>query len=165
MRQDGRTVLVLTDDSRDRETALGEACLDEALTGLDHEELAARIGVLLRHGFQTDGPRVAAGLMVVDLSAHRLIWKGRSVPASPLLLRLAAYLASHAGEMVPTQVLLEQVWGQPWADARKAHQAILRLRRLLGEPADSPFLVGRQRHGYCLLPGDDRAAQRRLAGL
>jgi DNA-binding SARP family transcriptional activator len=32
------------------------------------------------------------------------------------------------------------------------HQAVWRLRRLIGESADSSFLVGKQRHGYALFP-------------
>ncbi|MGH2693320.1 MAG: response regulator transcription factor [Actinomycetota bacterium] len=152
LRHEGRVVVVLTDDARDREAALQEACLDDALSRLDPEDLARRISVLLRQGLEADGPRVAAGPMVVDLASDRVIWKGRPVPASRLLLRLAAYLTSHAGEVIPTRVLLEQVWGEPWADGSKVHQAMMRLRRLIGEPADSDVLVGRQRHGYCLLP-------------
>jgi DNA-binding response OmpR family regulator len=151
LRQEGRAVLVLTDDPAARASALEAECLDEGLSGLDPDALAMRVGVLLRRGWQSDAARVAAGPLVVDLSSNRLIWGGRQLQASPLLLRLAAYLASHAGQMVPTSVLLEVVWGEPWADPSKVHQAVLRLRRLLGEPADSPFLVGRQRHGYCLL--------------
>jgi DNA-binding winged helix-turn-helix (wHTH) protein len=49
-------------------------------------------------------------------------------------------------------VLLEDVWGEPWADANKVHQAVYRLRRRLGEAPDSLFLVAKRGHGYGLFP-------------
>jgi DNA-binding response OmpR family regulator len=164
-RQEGRAVVVLTDGPDAREAALEAECLDEDVSELDPEALAQRVGVLLRRGWRSDAARVAAGHLIVDLSSNRLIWGGRQLRTSRLLVLLAAYLAAHPGQVVPTRVLLEQVWGEPWADPNKVHQAMLRLRRLLGEPADSPFLVGRQRHGYCLLPDAVPAPRRRLSGL
>ena len=151
-REKGRAVVALTDDPAARTMALESGCLDQPLTGLDVDALALRVEILLGRGWVSEAGRVAAGPLVVDLSAHSLLWRGRSIAASQLLLRLAAYLAAHAGQVVPTKVLLEEVWGEPWADPNKAHQAVWRLRRLLGEPASSAFLVGRQRHGYALLP-------------
>lgn len=163
LRQDGRTVLVLTGDPDARVAALETGCLDEGLSELDPEALALRAGVLLGRTWGSDGPRVAAGPLVVDLSAGCLIWRGRRIQTPRLLLRLAAYLAAHAGEVVPTEVLLEEVWAQPWANPNKVHQAILRLRRLLGEPAASSFLVGRQRHGYVILPDATPIRTRRVS--
>jgi DNA-binding response OmpR family regulator len=164
LRPEGRTMVVLTDDPRARDSALEEGCLPEGLSDHDPEELARHIGVLLRHRIETEASRVAAGPLVVDLAAKRLVWDGRRLQASPLLLRLAAYLAARAGQVVPTRVLLEQIWGEPWADTSKVHQAMLRLRRIIGEPSDSPHLVGRQRHGYCFVP-ESYPVARRLAGL
>jgi DNA-binding response OmpR family regulator len=152
LRRDGRAVIVLTDDPQARVAALEAGCLDEEMSGLDPAALALRVGVLLGRGWASESVPVAAGPLVVDLSRHHLVWGGRRMEASWLLLRLAAYLAAHSGQIVPTKVLLEEVWGEPWASPNKVHQAVWRLRHLLGEPANSSFLVGRQRHGYALLP-------------
>lgn len=151
-RQKGRPVLALTDDKDVREAALDEGCLDSPLTGLDPDALAQRAEILLGRGWVIEAGRIAAGPLVVDLSGGELHWRGQLIPITPLLLRLAAYLAAHAGQIVPSNVLLEEVWGEPWADPNKVHQALWRLRRLLGEPANSSFLVGRQRHGYAFMP-------------
>jgi DNA-binding response OmpR family regulator len=56
------------------------------------------------------------------------------------------------GRLTPARALLEDVWGEPWADPNKVHQAMYRLRRSLGVPANSPFLVARRGHGYGLFP-------------
>jgi two-component system KDP operon response regulator KdpE len=151
-RQEGRQVLTLTGDPSSRAAALEAGCLDAPLNGLDPDELAAGVGILLGRGRVREAGRITAVPLVVDLSGDHLLWRGRRIDASKLLLRLAAYLAVHAGRVVSTKVLLEEVWGEPWADPNKVHQAIWRLRRLLAEPADSVFLVGRQRHGYAILP-------------
>lgn len=152
LRREGRAVIVLTDDPQARRAALEAGCLDEEMLGLDPEALALRVGVLLGRGWTSESVPVAAGPLIVDLPRHHLVWGGRRMEASSLLLRLAAYLAAHSGQIVPTKVLLEEVWGEPWANPNKVHQAVWRLRHLLGESASSSFLVGRQRHGYALLP-------------
>jgi DNA-binding response OmpR family regulator len=151
-RQKGRAVVALVEGSDSRTKALEAGCLDVQLSGLEAEELAHRVETLVGHGWASGAVQVESGPLVVDLSTDTLIWCGRRIAASQLLLRLAAYLAAHAGRVVPTKVLLEEVWGEPWANPNKVHQAIWRLRRLLGEPADSVLLVGRQRHGYALVP-------------
>jgi DNA-binding response OmpR family regulator len=148
----GRPVLVLTDDPKARTAALEGGCLDAPLFGLDVEALVLRIEILLGRGWVSETGRITAGPLVVDLSEHHLVWRGRRIACSQLLLRFAAYLAAHPGRIVPTRVLLEEVWGEPWADLNKVHQAVWRLRRLIGEAADSSFLVGKQRHGYALFP-------------
>ena len=153
-RRKRRAVVALVDCQDSRARALEAGCFDVPISGLEAAALARRVETLLGRGWASDADRIESGPMVVDLSTHTLVWKGRRVAASELMLRLTAYLAAHAGRVVPTKVLLEEVWGEPWADPSKVHQAVWRLRRLLGEPADSPFLVGRQGHGYAILPED-----------
>lgn len=166
LRKRGQAVLALSDDSQARAWALEAGCLDASSPGLEADELALKVSALLgrRRGIRAD--RIEAGPLMVDLSTRRLAWRGREISASPLLLELAAYLATHAGRIVPTRVLLEEVWGEPWADPNKVHQAIWRLRRRLGERTYSALLVGRQGHGYgLLLDAPPISARRRAAGL
>lgn len=166
LRKDGRAVLALSDDPQARAWALEAGCLEASWSALEADELALKVSALLGRGRGHRPSRIAAGPLVVDLSTRRLAWRGREISASPLLLELAAYLATHAGRIVPTRVLLEEVWGEPWADPNKVHQAIWRLRQRLGEPTDSAFLVGKQGHGYGLLPDAPTfSARRRAAGL
>jgi DNA-binding winged helix-turn-helix (wHTH) protein len=108
---------------------------------------------------------ISAGPLTVDLSARRLVWNGDEVSVSPLLLALTAYLAARAGRLTPARTLLEDVWGEPWADLNKVHQAVYRLRHRLGEPGNSAFLIAKRGHGYGLFPEtiESPSVDRRLA--
>ena len=94
---------------------------------------------------------LVAGPLQVDLAARRLVFDGREVSVSPLLLNLAAHLAARAGSFVPASVLLEEVWAEPWADHGKVQLAILRLRRKLPVTASS-FIASQRGHGYGIFP-------------
>jgi DNA-binding response OmpR family regulator len=148
LRRGGRLVVVRTDDQDERVWALESGCLDAFPHSVGPEETAAKMARSVRsHRIHPPG-RVMAGPLTVDLSARRLLWKEKQVAVSPLLLDLAAYLAARAGQLTPVRVLLEDVWGEPWADPSKVHQAIHRLRGYLRERGGSHFLVGQRGHGY-----------------
>lgn len=155
-RAEGRRLVALNDDDRERLRALEAGCLDALPHSLEPEELALKVARLARSDHVHPGGTVVAGPLTVDLSARQLVWKDQQVSVSPLMLSLAGYLAARAGQLTPARVLLQDVWGEPWADPNKVHQAMYRLRRRLGEPADSPFLVARRGHGYGLFPDASR---------
>jgi DNA-binding response OmpR family regulator len=151
-RGEGRLMVALNDDDAERVRALEAGCVDALPHSLEPDELALKVTRLARsHRVQTGGT-VVAGPLSVDLSACQLVWWGEQLNVSPLLLGLAAYLATQAGQLTSARTLLEDVWGEPWADPNKVHQAMYRLRRRLGEPADSPFFVAKRGHGYGLFP-------------
>ncbi|HEV8663678.1 MAG TPA: winged helix-turn-helix domain-containing protein [Candidatus Methylomirabilis sp.] len=158
-RREGRAVVALSPDSRIRTWALEAGCLDAPDPALDPHELALKAAVLVREGLRARG-RVLAGPLMVDLSERCLLWRGRKLRTTPLLVDLAAYLAARAGEIVPVPTLLEQVWGEPWASAERVHHAVWRLRGLLGEGRHSAFLVGRRGHGYGVFPESPRLTRR-----
>jgi len=151
-RAEGLRVVALNDDARERVRALEAGCLDALPHSLEPEEVALKVSRLGRSGRLHAVGIVAAGPLTVDLSARRLVWNGEELNVSPLLLSLAAYLAARAGRLTPARTLLEDVWGEPWADPNKVHQALYRLRRRLGESTDSQFLVAKRGHGYGLFP-------------
>jgi len=151
-RGEGRLLVALHDDVGERVRALEAGCLDALPRSLEPDELALKVTRLARSDHVQPGGAVVAGLLTVDLSACRLVWKDEQLSVSPLLLALAAYLAAREGRLTPARTLLEDVWGEPWADPNKVHQAMYRLRRRLGEPTDSPFLVAKRGHGYGLFP-------------
>ena len=151
-RGEGRLLVALNDDVGERVRALEAGCLDALPHSLEPDELALKVTRLARSDHVQAGGTVVAGPLTVDLSACRLVWKDEQLSVSPLLLALAAYLAARAGQLTPARTLLEDVWGEPWADPNKVHQAMYRLRRRLGEPTDSPFLVAKRGHGYGLFP-------------
>jgi DNA-binding response OmpR family regulator len=151
-RSEGRLLIALNDDDIERVRALEAGCVDALPGSLEPDELALKVTRLARSRDLQAAGIVVASPLTVDLSTRRLLWMDEEVSVSPLLLSLAAYLASRAGRLTPARVLLQDVWGEPWADPNKVHQAMYRLRRRLGEPADSPFFVVRRGHGYGLFP-------------
>jgi DNA-binding response OmpR family regulator len=151
-RGDGRLLVALNDDPRERLQALEAGCLDALPHSLEPDELALKVARMTQsQRFQSRGT-VVAGPLAVDLSARRIVWKDEELAVSPLLLSLAAYLAARAAQLTPARTLLQDVWGEPWADPNKVHQAMYRLRRRLGEPTDSRFLVAKRGHGYGVFP-------------
>ena len=145
-------MVALNDDVGERVRALEAGCLDALPRSLEPDELALKVTRLALSDHAQAVGTVVAGPLTVDVSACRLIWKDEQLGVSPLLLALAAYLAARAGQLTPARTLLEDVWGEPWADLNKVHQAMYRFRRRIGEPADSPFLVAKRGHGYGLFP-------------
>jgi len=151
-RGEGRLLIALNDDGGERIRALDAGCVDALPKSLEPHELALKVTRLARSEDLRLGGSMVAGPLTVDLSAGRLLWREEEIIVSPLLLALAGYLASRPGRLTPARVLLEDVWGEPWADPNKVHQAMYRLRRRLGEAADSQVFVARRGHGYGLFP-------------
>ena len=151
-RGEGRLLIALNDDDGERVRALDAGCVDALPKSLEPDELALKVTRLTRsEGLRASGT-IAAGPLTVDLSACRLGWRNQEIGVSPLVLALAGYLASRPGKLTPARELLADVWGEPWADPNKVHQAMYRLRRSLRVPANSPFVVARRGHGYGLFP-------------
>ena len=151
-RGEGRLLIALNDDDSERVRALEAGCVDALPRSLEPDELALKVTRLARSEDLQPGGSIVAGPLTVDLSASCLVWEGEEVRVSPLLLTLAGYLASRAGRLTPARVLLEDVWGEPWASPNRVHQAMYRLRKRLGERATSRLLVARRGHGYGILP-------------
>lgn len=151
-RGEGRLLVALNDDDSERVRALEAGCVDALPKSLEPDELALKVTRLARsEGLRASGT-IVAGPLTVDLSACHLLWWDQELRVSPLLLALAGYLASRPGQLTQARALLADVWGEPWADPNKVHQAMYRLRRRLGEPADSRFLVAKRSHGYGFFP-------------
>jgi len=165
-RAQGRLLVALNDDADQRLRALESGCLDALPQSLEPDELAVKVARLARSDQVQRHGTLVAGPLTVDLSACRLVWKDEELTVSPLLLGLAAYLAERGGRLTPARTLLQDVWGEPWANPNKVHQAVYRLRRRLGEPTESHFLVAKRGHGYGLFPqaAGFALARRRAAG-
>jgi len=151
-RAEGRLLVALNDDADQRLRALEAGCVDALPRSLEPDELAVKVARLARSDHLRQDGTVTAGPLTVDLSSCRLLWKGSELTVSPLLLDLAAYLAAREGRLTPARTLLHDVWGEPWAHPNRVHQAVHRLRRRLGEPPGSSFLVAKRGHGYGVFP-------------
>ncbi|WP_260923255.1 response regulator transcription factor [Novosphingobium sp. 9] len=75
-------------------------------------ELLARIEVLARRGSSVNEPamQMRVGELEIDLAAHTVTRRGRTIALTLRELRIVAYLARNAGRVVTRSMLLENVW-------------------------------------------------------
>lgn len=152
LRRQDREVIALSDDASARQGALAAGCIEAHHRSDSAEEIGMHIASLVRARDVKRVGRILAGPLEVDLAGGKLIFDGEEIALSSLLLNLAAHLAARAGRFVPTSVLLEEVWGEPWADHAKVQLAIFRLRSKLQLDAQSQFLASSRGHGYGVFP-------------
>jgi DNA-binding response OmpR family regulator len=118
--------------------------------------LAARIDAVLRRGGVARGADDPADFRSGALSiwfTRRLVRVG-AVPIrlTPLEYRLLYHLVLKAGEVVPAQVLLDQVWGDQYGATTKYLKVFIhRLRSKLGRGPDLPSIETERRMGYRLV--------------
>lgn len=106
-------VLTARDQDAQKVAALDSGADDYLTKPFSTTELLARIRVALRHAARSeaDAPVFESGNLKVDLSAHKVLMRGKEVHLTPIEYKLLATLVRHAGKVVPHQYLLEQVWG------------------------------------------------------
>src|SRR5215468_4472394 len=67
-------------------------------------------------------------------------------------MRLLLYLAAHAGRVVDVQHLLDEVWPNVVVTQSSVYQAVLQLRRILGDDTEHPsYIENVPRRGYRLI--------------
>ncbi len=152
-------ILFLTAKSRPTDAAQAlDAGGDDFLTKpFEVVELPARIRALLRRA--PGGPLDAEAeyLVVGDLRLHttrpELYVGDRQVTLTAMEHRLLHYLMLHAGQPIPTEQLLETVWGYPTGtgNPKLVHVHILNLRGKIEREVDDPAYIRNVRgRGYLI---------------
>ena len=108
-----------------------------------HQELVARIGVLLRRAHDEREPETeyADPRLQIDIRSRSVTADGIDVTLTPGEFRLLLALVQHVGEILSPDQLLEQAWDDPTTtNTSRVKFTVLRLRRKLGwdDPATSP---------------------------
>ena len=98
------------------------------------DELVARVSVHLRRGGDsTDGSRLRAGALLLDLARRQAQVEDRVVDLSDREFRLLYHLVSHPGEVVSRERLLSEVWGYSFdPGSNVVDVCVRRLRKKLG---------------------------------
>ena len=98
------------------------------------DELIARVRVhLRRHGDSTDGSRIRAGAVQLDLARRQAQVEDRLVDLSDREFRLLYHLVCHPGEVVSRERLLSEVWGYSFdPGSNVVDVCVRRLRKKLG---------------------------------
>ena len=109
-------------------------------------ELVVRLQALLR---RTNSPsslayrNLAFGQLTLDLEAHRVSYRERSIPVSPLEFRLLKYLMQNAGVVLSKEDLLRNVWGymSTGADMNMIEATVRRLRKKVESDPSQPRYI------------------------
>lgn len=115
-------------------------------------ELTARIGAVLARVTRAVAPAhsLTSGDLTIDFDERRVTVSGRTVLLTPTEYRLLETLARHPNRTLPTETLLEQVWGAEYAgEAEHVKHYIWTLRKKIeADPGDPKHLIAERGFGY-----------------
>ena len=147
-------VLSARADERDKVGALDAGAADYLTKPFGVGELLARVRANVRRASRPEsaGP-LRFGNVVIDVDA-RVVRRGDDVVhLSPIEYRLLVYLATHAGKGLTHRQILQNVWGQAYADRDhyvRIHMSHLR-QKLEDDPAQPRHLMTETAVGYRLV--------------
>ncbi|WP_052710850.1 response regulator transcription factor [Pseudofrankia sp. DC12] len=90
---------------------------------------------------ETDPEVLRVGAVSLDIGAHQVRVDGTPVAVPPREFRLLRVLLERAGRVVPRESLLELVWGTSQMDSNTLAVHVRRLRRRLGDTAETPWSI------------------------
>ncbi len=138
--------------------AFDMGAVDYVVKPFSPTELSARIRAALRRRAVSEPvePYVLRDL-VIDYIARRVTLAGRPVHLTPIEYRMLADLSANAGQVLSYERLLHRVWGATDAeDVRPMRTIVNKLRRKLGEDAESPgYIFTEPRIGYRMPVGEE----------
>ncbi|AZZ51945.1 response regulator transcription factor [Rathayibacter festucae] len=146
-------VIMLTarDALQDRVFGLDAGADDYLAKPFHFEELSARLRAMIRRERLTNRAPVVLGDLRVDPYTHTASVDGSVLPLSPKEFGVLRALAARAGEFVPREEILLEVWGSAeFVDHNIAEQYISYLRRKLAAGGASIEIVTRRGAGYRL---------------
>jgi len=156
-------VIFVTARRRELDEIVGlEMGADDYITKpFDMDVLLARVKAVLRRGQQVRaGPApalpITLGDLRIDPAAHEVTVRGELVELAPKEYDLLHYLAQRAGEAVPLDDILANVWGDEWAgESQTVYVHVRWLRtKIEDEPAKPRRLLTVRGVGYRLVPGE-----------
>ena len=116
-------------------------------------ELTARIGAVLARA-QGTIPRqgISSGDLHIDFAQRRVTVAGATIELTPTEYRLLEVLARHAHRPVPTEMLLQKVWGPAYAgESEHVKHYIWSLRKKIeADPGDPQHILTERSYGYRL---------------
>lgn len=114
-------------------------------------EVTARIGAVLARGASRSPSRtLRSGDLHIDFDDRRASLRGAVVDLTPTEYRLLEALARHPHRTVPTEALLEQVWGSAYlGEFEHVKHCIWTLRKKIEvDPGDPRHILTERGFGY-----------------
>lgn len=152
--------IVPSADGEDRLRALRAGADDALSLPFPPEELALRVGILLRHVYGEKlpfQPEIVIHDLCIDLLRNRVTRAGQVVALTGTERTLLFLLAANAGRVMTRAMIVEALWGQDRVPAAKTvdrHIRSLRVK-LHGDWRDPRYIETVQGHGYRFKPEPD----------
>jgi len=151
-----RPILVLSARSHenDKVAALDLGADDYLTKPFGIGELLARLRVAQRHLAERDGAtvqtRIDAGVLSIDLAAHRVQRDGVDLHLTPTEYQLLTVLAKHRGKVLTHRQLLREIWGAAHVESPHYLRIYMRALRhkIEGDPARPRYLLTEVGVGY-----------------
>jgi two-component system response regulator VicR len=151
MRQKGlhAPIIILTAQHEALDKVLGlEMGADDYVTKpFDLRELISRIRAQLRRAYGefsgAEANQIAAGDLLLDLTAGQVRRDGLPVNLTPIEFRLLSYLARHRGQVLSRAQIVEAVWGHStdFDNEQAVNVHIRRLREKVEVDSSRPTLI------------------------
>jgi DNA-binding response OmpR family regulator len=142
-------MLTARDDELDVVVGLDAGAVDYITKPFKLAELVARIRAQLRRADQHPGSRSAASDVVVDPDSRRVWLHGIELVLRAKEFDLLARLVADAGNVVPRETLMCDVWDEHWFGSTKTLDFhIAALRRKLDTPGTASHITTLRGVGY-----------------
>jgi len=116
-------------------------------------EFIARVRSVLRRtqcsSYSGDEKPFQCGHLAIDFRQNAVFLGEQLLNLTPTEYRLLYHLVKHAGQVLPTQILLGRIWGRQHLDHNNLKVHVKHLRQKLGEdPTDPRYIVTERGVGY-----------------
>jgi two-component system KDP operon response regulator KdpE len=152
-------VLSAVGDESEKVSALDAGADDYVTKPVGLDELLARLRAQLRRAGPAGEPVLRVGDLVVDLERREVRVAGAPVHLTPHEFDLLRYLARNEGKLLTHRMILQEVWGPGYADAKNIlHVNVSQLRRKLEvDPSRPQHLLTEPGVGYRLVDPKTRS--------
>lgn len=155
LRQEARTnipIIMLTarDSIDDRITGFKAGADDYLIKPFALVELVARIEAVIRRSQGYGCHLLQVSDLVYNIDTYTVQRGGITLKLTPLSLRLLEVLMKKSPNVVPREVLEQQVWGDEIPDNDILRSHIHQLRQIIDKPFDKPLLHTVPKLGYKL---------------
>jgi two-component system KDP operon response regulator KdpE len=146
-------VFTAVDDEDTKLEVLDLYAEDYVIKPASHSELAVRVRCVLRRTWLSSAP-VSTSVRVDDRLSLDFLRREARTPEgtyrlTPMESRLLQLLVRNAGQVLPTELLLERIWGDTYVSANSLWEYVRRVRQKIGDRAAKPrYIMNEPGLGY-----------------